>query len=57
MERQLSIVKTLVWGINAFRIGETIREWTEKSKRQHRPADLLELPDFMKPQMRAAASI
>lgn len=57
MERQLSIVKTLVWGINAFRSGKTIREWTEKSKRQHRPADLLELPDSMKPQMQAAASI
>ena len=28
---------------------ETIVEWGEKLKRQHRPADLLELPEFMKP--------
>lgn len=29
---------------------ETIQEWCEKLVRQHRRADLLELPDFMKPQ-------
>ena len=29
---------------------ETIREWGEKLLRQHRPADLLALPDFIKPQ-------
>jgi hypothetical protein len=28
---------------------DTIKEWGEKLKRQHRPADLLALPDFMKP--------
>ena len=28
---------------------ETITEWGEKLKRQHRPADLLALPDFMRP--------
>jgi hypothetical protein len=28
---------------------DTIREWGEKLKRQHRPADLLALPDFMHP--------
>ena len=28
---------------------ETITEWGEKLKRQHRPADLLALPDFMQP--------
>ena len=28
---------------------ETIKEWGEKLKRQHRPADLLVLPEFMKP--------
>ena len=28
---------------------ETTQEWGEKLKRQHRPADLLELPDFMRP--------
>lgn len=28
---------------------ETIKEWGEKLKRQHRPADSLALPDFMQP--------
>ncbi|MBK1684867.1 nuclease-related domain-containing protein [Rhodoferax fermentans] len=28
---------------------DTIKEWGEKLKRQHRPADLLALPDFMQP--------
>lgn len=28
---------------------DTIKEWGEKLMRQHRPADLLELPDFMRP--------
>jgi hypothetical protein len=28
---------------------ETLQEWGEKLLRQHRPADTLELPDFMKP--------
>lgn len=34
---------------------ETTREWGEKLKRQHRPADLLELPDFMRPRILAKA--
>lgn len=32
-----------------MRSPETIKEWGEKLKRQHRPADMLALPDFMKP--------
>lgn len=28
---------------------DTLKEWGEKLMRQHRPADLLELPDFMRP--------
>jgi len=32
-----------------IRSQETIKEWGEKLKRQHRPADLLALPEFMKP--------
>lgn len=28
---------------------DTIKEWGEKLMRQHRPADLLSLPDFMRP--------
>jgi hypothetical protein len=30
---------------------DTIKEWGEKLKRQHRPADLLALPDFMQPKL------
>jgi hypothetical protein len=34
----------------------TIKEWGEKLMRQHRPADLLALPDFMRPRESAKAS-
>jgi hypothetical protein len=30
---------------------DTIKTWGDKLKRQHRPADLLALPDFMKPKV------
>ena len=33
---------------------DTIREWGEKLKRQHRPADLMALPDFMQPRAKPA---
>jgi len=33
---------------------ETIKEWGEKLKRQHRPADLLDLPPFMQPKPKLA---
>lgn len=38
---------------------DTIKEWGEKILRQHRPADLLALPDFMRPQeqRKTAASV
>ena len=32
-----------------MRSPDTIKEWGEKLKRQHRAADLLTLPDFMQP--------
>lgn len=32
---------------------DTIKEWGEKLKRQHRPDDLLKLPDFMQPRQQA----
>lgn len=38
-----------------MRSPDTIKEWGEKLKRQHRPADLLALPDFMKPKAAPAA--
>ncbi len=37
-----------------FRSLETVVEWGEKLKRQHRPADFLALPDFMKPKVQPA---
>ncbi|MBT0571427.1 NERD domain-containing protein [Curvibacter sp. CHRR-16] len=38
-----------------MRSPETIKEWGEKLKRQHRPVDLLALPDFMQPKPAALA--
>jgi Nuclease-related domain len=37
-----------------MRSPDTIREWGEKLKRQHRPQDLLDLPDFMQPKPQPA---
>lgn len=41
----LDVVKAL----GNLRSPETIKDWGEKLLRQHRPADLLRLPDFMAP--------
>jgi len=38
-----------------LRSPETIHEWGEKLKRQHRPVNLLELPPFMQPKPELAA--
>lgn len=38
-----------------MRSPDTIKEWGEKLKRQHRPADLLTLPDFMQPKAEPVA--
>jgi hypothetical protein len=42
-----------------IRSQDTVMEWGEKLMRQHRPADLMALPDFMKPRapLKAAAPI
>ncbi len=42
-------VGSLVKAAVNMRSLDTIKEWGEKLKRQHRPQDLLALPDFMKP--------
>lgn len=42
-------VGTMFKAVLNMRSLDTITEWGEKLKRQHRPADLLALPDFMKP--------
>lgn len=36
---------------------DTIVEWGEKLKRQHRPADLMALPDFMQPRKPTKATV
>lgn len=36
---------------------DTIKEWGEKLVREHRPADLLALPDFMRPREPAKAAM
>jgi hypothetical protein len=36
---------------------DTIKEWGEKLKRQHRPADLLQLPEFMQPRKPAPTHV
>jgi hypothetical protein len=40
-----------------IRSPDTIREWGEKLKRQHRPPDLLDLPDFMQPKPQLAKAV
>ncbi len=37
-----------------LRSPDTIKEWGEKLKRQHRPADQMDLPDFMQPKPQLA---
>lgn len=43
---------TLFRGLANARSLETVKEWAERLMRQHRPADLLALPDFMQPSAR-----
>jgi Nuclease-related domain len=45
---KISVGAVLKLALN-LRSLETTTEWGEKLKRQHRPADLLELPEFMRP--------
>ena len=40
-----------------IRSPDTIKEWGEKLKRQHRPADQLALPDFMQPKPATPAPV
>ena len=40
-----------------LRARDTIQEWGEKLKRQHRPANQLELPDFMRPAPQTKAPV
>jgi len=40
-----------------LRSPDTIKEWGEKLKRQHRPADQMDLPDFMQPKPPLAKAV
>jgi hypothetical protein len=40
-----------------LRSPDTIREWGEKLKRQHRPADQMDLPDWMQPKPQLAKAV
>ena len=42
------VVSTLTWMVNV-RGRDTVREWGEKLKAEHRPTNPLDLPPFMKP--------
>lgn len=48
-------VGSILKGAVNMRSLDTIKEWGEKLKRQHRPVDLLALPDFMQPKAEPAA--
>jgi len=45
---------TIIKAMFNIRSLDTIVEWSEKLKRQHRPPDLLTLPEFMKPKAKSA---
>jgi hypothetical protein len=48
VEKSFGFTDVLKLAVN-LRGQDTIKEWGEKLMRQHRPASLLELPDFMRP--------
>ncbi|WP_079419670.1 nuclease-related domain-containing protein [Thiomonas intermedia] len=53
VEKKLGVGATLALALN-LRSLETIAEWGRMLKRQHRPRDLLDLPEFMRPREAAA---
>ena len=50
-------VLDLVKSLSNLRSPETVKTWGEKLLRQHRPADLLRLPDFMAPKSSAVSVV
>ena len=54
VDKGLGVGKVLTAMLN-LRSLDTIAEWGQMLKRQHRPQDLLALPDFMKPRQAAPA--
>lgn len=55
VERNPSIMQTIS-GLADVRGQQTIRDWSEEIARQHRPSNLLDLPDFMKPREEVIAT-
>lgn len=55
VEKGMSTLQVLGSVLN-LRSAETVREWAEKIAGQHRPADLLSLPEFLQPRAAAPAS-
>jgi hypothetical protein len=56
VEKEFGLTKMLHVAAN-IRSLETIKEWGEKLLRQHRPANPLELPDFMQPKESTRAPV
>lgn len=56
VDKEIGVAKVLKVAAN-LRSLDTIKEWGEKLKRQHRPANLLELPPFMQPKERPPAAV
>jgi hypothetical protein len=54
VDKELGVGATLKLMVN-MRGLDTIKAWAEKLVRQHRPANLLELPEFMQPRKSAPA--
>jgi hypothetical protein len=52
IDRQ-GIVGTFAWALN-FRGQQTVKEWGERLKAEHRPTNPLDLPPFMKPKAPAS---
>lgn len=55
VEKDMGVLKTLV-AIANLRGQDTVREWAEAIKRQHRPADQLHMPPLMQPKAKPAPS-
>lgn len=54
--KKIGVGAILKAGLN-MRSLDTVKEWGEKLVRQHRPVDLLALPDFMRPSEPAKATV
>lgn len=55
VDKEVGVGAALKFAVN-MRSLETIKEWGEKLVRQHRPANQLDLPEFMKPRKPALAA-